>query len=162
MTLYEDSRQQAGKHKNVETYCRRNRIEIVRQCLSVGDYMLDPVNGKISVDTKFSIMELSKDIMSRDHIRFRSELIRAQEQGIQLVILTEEIPTNGRIDQWEIPRWKDSNQYHKYGDPMTKVDPKALRKAMLTMCEKYGVKFAFCTRLQSPKLIIKILKGELR
>ena len=146
MTLYEDSRQQAGKHKNVETYCRRNRIEIVRQCLSVGDYMLDPVNGKISVDTKFSIMELSKDIMSRDHIRFRSELIRAQEQGIQLVILTEEIPTNGRIDQWEIPRWKDSNQYHKYGDPMTKVDPKALRKAMLTMCEKYGVKFAFCTR----------------
>ena len=151
-----------GKHKNIETYCKRNGIEIVRQCLSVGDYMLDPVNGKVSVDTKFSIMELSKDIMSRDHVRFRSELIRAQEQGIQLVVLIEEIPPYGKIDLWQIPRWTSSNQFHRYGEPMTKVDPRALRKAMLTMCRKYGVIFEFCTRRQSPARVIKILKGDLR
>lgn len=162
MILYEDTRNQVGKHKNVEAYCRRNGIEIVRQCLSVGDYMLDPVNGKVSVDTKFSIMELSKDIMSRDHIRFRSELIRAQEQGIQLVVLIEEIPPYGKIDLWEIPRWTSSNQFHRYGEPMTRVDPKALRKAMLTMCRKYGVIFEFCTRRQSPARVIQILKGDKR
>ena len=162
MILYEDTRNQVGKHKNVETYCRRNGIEIVRQCLSVGDYMLDPVNGKVSVDTKFSILELSKDIMSSDHRRFRDCCIRAQEAGIRLVILIEEIPPYGKIDLWEIPRWTSSNQFHRYGEPMTKVDPKALRKAMLTMWRKYGVEFEFCTRRQSPARVIKILKGELR
>ena len=162
MILYEDTRNQVGKHKNIEAYCKRNGIEIVRQCLSVGDYMLDPVNGKVSVDTKFSIMELSKDIMSRDHIRFRSELIRAQEQGIQLVVLIEEIPPYGKRDLWEVPRWTSSNQFHRYGEPMTKVDPRALRKAMLTMWRKYGVEFEFCTRRQSPARVIKILKGDLR
>ena len=162
MILNEDTRNQVGKHKNIEAYCKRNGIEIVRQCLSVGDYMLDPVNGKVSVDTKFSIMELSKDIMSRDHIRFRSELIRAQEQGIQLVVLIEEIPPYGKIDLWEVPRWTSSNQFHRYGEPMTKVDPRALRKAMLTMWRKYGVEFEFCTRRQSPARVIKILEGDLR
>lgn len=162
MILYEDTRNQVGKHKNIEDYCRRKGIQIVRQCLSVGDYMDDPVNGKISVDTKFSILELSKDIMSSDHRRFRDECIRAQEAGIQLVILTEEVPPYGKIDLWEIPRWTSSNQFHRYGDPVTKVDPKALRKAMLTMWRKYGVEFEFCTRRQSPARVIKILKGEMR
>ena len=45
---------------------------------------------------------------------------------------------------------------------MTKVDPKALRKAMLTMWRKYGVEFEFCTRRQSPARVIKILKGDMR
>ena len=50
MVLLCDSRQQEGKHKNIELYCRRHGIDMVRQCLSVGDYMLP--DGKISVDTK--------------------------------------------------------------------------------------------------------------
>lgn len=162
MILYEDTRNQVGKHKNIHDYCKRNGIEIVRQCLSVGDYMLDPVNGKVSVDTKFSILELSKDIMSSDHRRFRDECIRAQEAGIRLVILIEEVPKYGKIDLWEVPRWTSSNQFHRYGEPMTKVDPKALRKAMLTMWRKYGVEFEFCTRRQSPARVIKILKGDMR
>ena len=160
MILYEDSRQQEGKHKNIHDYCRRNGIEIVRQKLDVGDYAFP--DGKVSVDTKFSILELSKDIMSSDHRRFRDECIRAQEAGIRLVILTEEFPPYGKIDLWEVPRWTSSNQFHRYGDPMTKVDPRALRKAMLTMWRKYGVEFQFCTRRQSPARVIKILKGELR
>ena len=105
-------------------------------------------------------MELCKDIMSSDHRRFRAECVRAQELGIQLIILVEEVPPFGKVDLWEVPRWKSSNQWHRYGDPMTLVDPKALRKAMLTMMMKYGVKFRFCTRRQSPARVIKYLKGE--
>ena len=108
MILICDSRQQAGKHKNLDFYCRRTGIEQITQCLSVVDYMEGERDengnvhtvGKISVDTKFSIMELSKDIMSRDHERFRNECIRAQEQGIQLVILIEEEPPKGKIALW--------------------------------------------------------------
>lgn len=50
MILICDSRQQEGKHKNIEQYCRRNGIEMVRQKLDVGDYAFPDV--KIAVDTK--------------------------------------------------------------------------------------------------------------
>lgn len=117
--------------------------------------------GNISVDTKQDILELSHNVMSSDHRRFKAECIRATEAGIQLVVLIEEVPPFGRLDMWEVPRFKSSGRYHKYGDPMTLVDPSALRKACITMQEKYGVKFRFCTRRQSPARIIKYLKGEL-
>lgn len=162
MILYEDSRQQVGMHKNIHAYCKRNGIEIVRKKLDIGDYMLDPVNGKISVDTKANILELSKNICSSDHRRFKAECQRAKDMGICLVFLVEEVPDYGKIDLWEVPRWKTSNRFHRYGDPMTLVDPRALRKAMITMMIRYGVRFEFCTRRQSPARVIKILKGDIR
>lgn len=107
-------------------------------------------------------MELCKDVMSNDHRRFRDECIRAQMQGIQLIILTEEEPPFGKVDLWEVPRWQSSNQWHRYGDPMTRVDPAVFRKALITMTEKYGVKFRFCSKKQTPSRLIKYLKGEFK
>ena len=98
--------------------------------------------------------------MSNDHRRFRDECIRAQKAGIQLVILVEEIPPYGKVDLWEVPRWRRSNQYHRLGDPMTRIEPRTLKKAMQTMTDKYGVKFRYCTRRQSAARVIKYLKGE--
>ena len=160
MILLQDTRQQYGKHRNIEAYCKRMGIQIVNQCLSVGDYMLP--GRMVSVDTKENILELASNVMSSDHRRFKAECIRAQEQGIQLIILVEEVPPYGRLDMWEVPRWQSSNKWHRYGDPMTLVDPAALRKACITMQKKYGVKFRFCSRLQSPKRVIQYLKGELK
>ena len=51
MILLCDTRQQAGKHRNIEQYCRRHDIQMVNQCLSVGDYMIQD-GLPISVDTK--------------------------------------------------------------------------------------------------------------
>ena len=165
MILLEDTRNQVGKHKNIEQYCSRNGIQLVRKCLSVGDYMVseDGVNPAtdISVDTKQDLLELSKNIMSSDNRRLRLECQRAVDLGIQLVFLIEEVPPFGKVDLWDVPRWRSSNRWHRYGDPMTLVDPKTLRKAMITMVQKYGVRFEFCTRRQSPARVIKILKGEL-
>lgn len=157
MTLYEDTRQQAGKHRNIELYCKRHGIELVRKCLSVGDYILD---GSISVDTKMSLLELSKDVMSNDHRRFRAECIRAMEQGIQLIVLVEEEIPYGKVELWEVPRWKTNDRFHRIGDPMTRVNPSAFAKALRTMTEKYGVKFRFCSRSKTPETVIKYLKGE--
>ena len=155
-----DTRQQEGKHKNIETYCRRMGIQMVRQCLCVGDYMFP--GGNISVDTKADILELSHNIMSSDHRRMKAECVRAMENGIQLIFLVEEFPPFGRLDMWEVPRFESYGRFHRRGDPMTLVDPSALRKACITMQEKYGVKFRFCTRRQSPARVIKYLKGELK
>lgn len=160
MTLIEDSRQQAGKHRNVDAYCQRMGIKVVRQKLDVGDYMFP--DGQISVDTKESILEICKNVMSDDHKRFKAECIRARSLGIQLIVLTEEVPPFGRLDMWEVPRFRSTDRFHKYGDPMTLVHPTRLRQALITMQERYGVKFRFCTRRQSPARIIKYLKGELK
>ena len=166
MYLIEDTRNQVGKHKNIESYCKRNGIEIVRKCLNVGDYMLsddgETPTGNISIDTKMDIMELCKDVMSNDHRRFKAECIRAQEQGIKLIILVEEEPPFGNVDLWEVPRWKSSNQFHRYGDPMTKIDPKVFRKALMTMTSRYGVQFRFCDKRKTPSRVIKYLKGEFK
>ena len=158
LILLEDSRQQEGKHKNIALYCKRHDILLVRKKLDVGDYMMP--DGNISVDTKQDMMEICKDIMSNDHRRFRAECQRAKDMGIQLIILVEQLPPYGRVELWEVPRWESSNEWHRYGDPMTRVQPRALAKAMRTMTEKYGVKFRFCTRRQSPQRVIKYLRGE--
>ena len=160
MLLYEDSRQQEGKHNNVHAYCKRMGIEIIRQKLDVGDYMFP--DGKVSIDSKESILEICHNVMSNDHRRFKAECIRAMESGIQLIVLVEEVPPFGRLDMWEVPRFKNTNRFHKYGDPMTLVHPASLRQALITMQKRYGVKFRFCTRRQSPARIIKYLKGELK
>ena len=56
MILLCDTRQQVGKHRNIEQYCKRHNIEMVSKCLNVGDYMLsedgETPSGNISVDTK--------------------------------------------------------------------------------------------------------------
>ena len=135
-------------------------IILERRCLSVGDYILP--DGKISVDTKANILELSHNVMSSDHRRFRAMCERANELGIQLIVLVEETPPLGRLDLWEVPRFRDSNRFHRYGDPMTLVDPRALRKACITMQERYGVKFRFCNRKQSPARMVRYLRGELK
>ena len=160
MVLLCDSRQQEGKHKNIELYCRRHGIDMVRQCLSVGDYAFP--DGRISVDTKQDMMEICKNIMSSDHRRLRAECERAKDMGIQLIILIEEQVPFGDVALWEVPRWRTSGRYHRFGDPMTLVDPKALKKAMMTMTVKYGVRFRFCHKRETPRRIIKYLKGEYR
>ena len=161
MILLCDTRQQAGKHRNIEAYCRKNKILMQRQKLDVGDYMIKD-GLPISVDTKQNMLELCKDVMSSDHRRFRAECIRAKNLGIQLVILVEEELPFGKVDLWQVPTWESSNQWHRYGDPMTLVDPKALRKALITMTVKYGVIFRFCSRRQSPSRVIKYLTGEFK
>ena len=98
--------------------------------------------------------------MSNDHRRFRAECIRAMEQGIQLVILVEEQPPYGKVELWEVPKWKTNGKFHRIGDPMTRINPKTFAKALDTMTVKYGVKFRFCTRSQTPISVIKYLKGE--
>ena len=160
MILIEDTRNQVGKHKNISLYCQRHKIELIRKKLEVGDYAFP--DGRISVDTKQDMMEICKDIMSSDHRRFRAECERAKDMGIQLIILIEEQVPFGDIALWEVPRWRTSGRYHRFGDPMTLVDPKALKKAMMTMTVKYGVKFRFCHRRETPRKLIKYLNGEYR
>ena len=151
MVLYEDTRQQAGKHRNVHAYCEKAGIEIIRQALNVGDYQIAG-KGDISVDTKYGVPELASCVF-QEHERFRDELERAQRCGIQLIILTEEVLPGGRLEFWRSP-------VDRYGRPRYLFDPKVLKKAMMTMQDKYGCRFRFCDGRSTGKELIEYLEGK--
>lgn len=151
MVLLEDSRQQAGKHKNIHAYCQQAGIEIIRQALIVGDYQISN-RADIVVDTKYGVRELAMDCF-QDHRRFREECERAQKCGIKLIVLTEETLPDGRLDHWRSPVGRD-------GLPVCRFDPAVLRKVLITMQGKYDVSFRFCDGRSTGKVLIEYLKGE--
>lgn len=150
MVLYEDTRQQIGKHENVRKYCEKHGIEIIRQALNVGDYQIAG-KGDISVDTKYGVPELAMCVF-QEHDRFRDECVRAQRCGITLIVLTEEQLPGGRLDNWRSPIGWD-------GLPMHKFKADILRKAMITMQEEYDVRFRFCHPRETGKQVIDYLTG---
>ena len=153
MVLQEDTRNQPGKHRNIAAYCKQQGIEIIRTKLLVGDYMLTGEgSGGISVDTKSGVPELAMDIFQQ-HERFRKECETAQRCGITLIVLTEEVLPGGLLENWRSP-------LDRFGNPRCKFDPAILKKAMITMQEKYGVRFRFCDGRSTGKVLFEYLKGE--
>jgi len=151
--LLEDTRQQIGKHRNIHAYCEQQGIKIIRSKLVVGDYQISN-RADIIVDTKYGVSEIAFDLF-HSHDRTRDEMIRAQDCGIQLIFLIEEKLPGGRLDNWKSPIGRD-------GKPLYKFDPVVLRKAMITMQEKYGCKFRFCDGRSTGKVLLAYLKGELK
>lgn len=171
MIIFEDTRNQMGKHDLKHEYFERNGIEIRRTKLYVGDYTL-PFNQTICIDTKNSIQELIGDVQS-DHERFRSEQNRAQEAGIKLIVLVENEgcllkDKNGTYQNptvlclEDLKRWRNPRSYiWKYG---RQLHPRAMKgdqlyKICKTMSERYGVEFQFCTPQDAGKRVIEILTG---
>ena len=140
----------------------------------------------VCVDTKKDIEELINDIVGRQHERFRDECIFAQNNGIKLYVLVENLgglipyakdiynPTIRNLNElhsWKNPRlfiMKSSriiDGYCKNGSPRymrVQKYPKATRgeilmKACYTMQEKYGVEFLFCTPEESAERILSLL-----
>ena len=148
MVLLEDTRNKVGKHKNIKAYCDRHNIEIVRQCLSVGDYMLP--DGNVSVDTKENLEEISRNLMNHnDSSRFWNEIRRSKELGIKLIILVEAGPAYKSIN--DIARWKS-----KYSG----VTGRSLIEAMIRCEFSYGTIFKFCSKASTAKRILELLEGK--
>lgn len=147
MILIEDSRQKQGMHKLKHECFEKMGVELVRNMLPFGDYALPPA---ISVDTKADMAEIASNIGS-DHQRFKRECIAAKEAGCQLIILVEN--TEGITCV---------NDVHEWVNPDLIYRPRAitggrLQKAMITMSERYGVRFEFCRPDESAKRIIELL-----
>ena len=149
MVIYEDTRQQSGKHDNISAQLSAAGIEIRRTKLANGDYAVPP---PISVDTKKGMSEVYQDIVG-DHERFRAECIRAQNDGTKLVILVE-CENIRRIE--DVEHWHNPLQTRGI-----KVRPsKAVMRSMQTMADKYGIEWQFCRKTETGKRIIEILGGD--
>lgn len=162
MTIQVDSREKARAITKILAEFERQQVKHYISKLYIGDYMsLD--NPRVIVDRKQNLSELCGNVCQQ-HERFRNELIRAQENGIKLIILCENgkgIETLNDLVFWENPR---SKRRVKKNGVWTTVETKAMKgdvlmKILTTLECKYGCKFLFCSKEQTGRKIIEIL-GE--
>jgi hypothetical protein len=121
-----------------------------------------------------SVISDFQKLYVKRHGFFHRGLKRAQYSGIKLIVLVENkdnIVDINSLLSWVNPRLKimvNSNEiigYYNNGRPKYKKVqkyPKAktgevLAKALLTMQQKYGVEFQFCSPAQSGKRILELL-----
>lgn len=152
MHIIEDTRQKVGKHSNKQEFFESEGHFVTRCKLPFGDYALPP---KIAIDTKQNIDELATNITS-DHARFKRECIAARDAGCKLVILVENKQGIKCIDDLHI--WTNKRAYiNKKEGKRPPIDGERLKKACITMSERYGVCFRFCHPSETGDKIVKIL-----
>lgn len=149
MVIQIDSREKARAIRKIVAEFDRQGIKYYVSKLHTGDYMsLD--NPRVIVDRKQNLTELCSNVC-QDHDRFRRELIRAQEMGIQLIILCEHgdgIETLEDVLFWQNPRKKEDNKA---------MTGEVLYRILSTQSRKYGVRFEFCTKDETGKRIVELL-----
>lgn len=150
MIILEDSRQKPEKNKHIRDQLEKLGYKVDRCKLYCGDYAW-ATNQSICVDTKANMGEIESNLV-HDHVRFREECIRAKEAGIQLVILIQDqkIKTVSDVFGWCNPRKRFSPKA---------VSGRQLGKMMISMLNKYGVKFEFCKKEEVGKQIVELLGG---
>jgi len=149
MVIQIDSREKSRAIKKIIAEFDRQGVKHYTSKLWAGDYMsLD--NPRVIVDRKQNLTELCSNVC-QDHDRFRRELIRAQENGIQLIILCENgngVESLEDVIFWKNPRKKECN---------VAMEGETLYKILSTQERKYGVRFEFCDKDHTGKRILELL-----
>lgn len=167
MTVQIDSREHQKERERIEKQFDKLGIDHFVSKLWVGDYMsLD--NAKLVIDRKLDLNEICGNVCQQ-HERFRNELLRAKEQGIQIIILIEEPDIENLVDVyfWENPRkkaykWKMVNGHPwKVESNRPPLQGKQLYKCLETIKKRYGVRFEFCDKKSTGKKIVELLGGEI-
>lgn len=146
-TIIEDTRQKSGMHELKHSHFEEMGVQIVRNMLPFGDYAKPPA---ISIDTKANMDEIASNIGS-DHKRFKRECIAAKEAGCQLIILVEN--DDGITSVKDVHKWINPEVIYR---PRS-ITGDRLQKAMMTMTERYGVRFEFCAPEEAAEKIIELL-----
>lgn len=149
--ILEDSRQKPEKNAHIRKQLEALGYKVDRSKLYVGDYQFAD-SGKLVVDTKQDLQEVVGNVVQQ-HERFKAECVRAQEAGIQLVILIADpkITCLADVFSWKNPR----RIYSKKA-----TTGATLAKIMYTFQEKYGVQFEFAHPDHIGEKIVSLLGGD--
>lgn len=161
MVIQIDSREKQKAIQKILEEFDRQGVKYFTSKLYIADYMnLD--NPRIVVDRKQNLNEVANNVC-QDHERFRNELIRAQENGIKVVILVEHGNSIKSIDDvvwWDNPRRhkRVRNDKGEWIEERTNaIEGDKLAKIMQTMAKKYGCEWRFCDKEDTGVEIIRIL-----
>lgn len=168
MIIQVDTREHKKERERIERQFDSIGVDHIRSKLYVGDYMsLD--NAKFCIDRKKDLLEICGNI-TQQHERFRTELIKAQDAGIKLVILIEHgdgIRCLGDVYGWHNPRreeyeWiigENGRPKHIQKYPKAPEGPQ-LYKSLRTIQDEYGVDIVFCSKDETGFVIYKLLGGK--
>lgn len=165
--LYEDTRQQKGKHERKNIWWRSHGVTVQRRKVDFGDYVTDGSN--ISIDTKANLQEICGNL-GKDHDRVVREIERARDAGYRLVFLIE---VGGNYKSVEdVGRWtndvcKRCEHYRaKVCQPprdrckrfrRAPMAGTTLAKVMKTMEQRYGCRFEFVHPMMAAKRVCDLL-----
>lgn len=156
-----DTREKADKKDHILKVFDQHGIPVIRHGLYVGDWTL--LNDmSVCIDTKTGGMTEVYSNLVQDHDRFRRECKRAQDAGIQLVVLVEEkgIASLDEVRNWINPRAIIRQRKIDNGEDAPKAPPissQRLEKIMRVMAENYGVRWEFCEKAQTGERILELL-----
>lgn len=149
VTLLEDTRQKADKHKTKHEYFAAEQVDVIRCALPFGDYSLPP---KVAVDTKQDISEIAYNMCSsaKEKARFRRECVKAKEAGCKLIFLIEDSRYSEVNDLYGISIFLHNGQI---------ISGDQLATAMHVMSERYGCEYRFCKPQEAGQRIIQLLEA---
>lgn len=160
-----DSREHASEWERIKKQFDALGVRYFRSKLYCGDYQsLD--NARLVIDRKKDLQELCGNVCQQ-HERFKAELVRAKDSGIQIIILCEhgaEIKTLEDVFFWQNPR-REIYRWTTEGGKKKRVlaYPKAtsgesLYRSLCTIRDRYGVQFEFCNKDETGKRIMELLQ----
>lgn len=150
MIIIEDTRQQTNKHNAKHKAFTDAGDRVFRCKLIVGDYCIAP---SVSVDTKQDIKEIASNMCGSiaEKQRFARECKIANEIGCKLVFLIEDNKYKCIEDLYGKKIWMHSKSV---------IQGDQLALAMITMQNRYGVEFQFCSPNETADRIKQILTNE--
>jgi len=167
MTIQIDTREHKAEAERIERQLDAMGVNHFRSKLYCGDYQsLD--NGRLVIDRKKDLLELCGNV-TQQHERFRRELIRAREAGIRIIILCEHgegIRELMDVFFWENPRISKRKWVTEEGRPKqvpsypNATDGPQLLKILMTIRQRYGVRFEFCDPAETGETIVRLLGGD--
>lgn len=151
MKLIVDTREKdKGRLTKIQDYCLTHKIDVEKVKLDVGDYAIES-NPYRTVDTKKSMLEMVSNLFGQnDRKRFLREIARAENGGIELIILIEEKMCMNTIPLWKSPK-------DRYGHPFTNVTGRVIYNKMKFYERYYHVRFEFTHKNATPSKIMELL-----
>lgn len=142
-----DTREKGNK-KILEYFDKIGQDYIVSK-LDAGDYMYFKKKG-IIIDKKDGLLELAGNLCnSKEHERVKREIKRAKDNGCNdfiFLIQENKIKSIEDIKKWSSPY-------------MPRLKGETLLKIMMTMRERYHIRFVIVPKKDMGKMIIKLLNG---
>lgn len=149
-----DTREKPRAITKIIDYLQQNEIKYIRSKLIVGDYMLYERPNRV-VDRKQNIDELAKNCTA-DHKRFRAELDRCRDLGVELTVLVEQ---NTYTDRGEKIRVKDISDLMLWTSPHSTIRGEQIFRVLASWTHKYPLRVEFCEKRNTGKRIMEILNG---
>lgn len=151
MTVQIDTREHKWELARIQRQLEKLGVKSFVSKLYVGDYQsLD--NPRLVIDRKKDLQELCGNV-TQQHERFRRELLRAQEAGISVIILVEhgdDMQTLEDVYFWDNPRLAKSPKA---------TTGQALYRSLVTIRDRYGVRFEFCRKTDTGRRIMELLSN---